>query len=299
MNQRRSKRGSFFDALNTPGAVVIALVLVLVVNGFLYYRLSTTPIGEEARPENVAATGESEGLASLVAVNKGQEEGQEAMVRVAYLSPDAANGDVYVNDEPVGALRDVAFGTVSPYLALPAGTRNVKVYPAGAAPKTSRPILETDMDLEGGGSYTLAAVGLAKDGSLELNLYEDDTSSHPEGKAKLRVIHALPDVGTATVRVKEGDGDEDSFARSGFSKASNYYTEIPAGTYHVEVEDAGTDEMALDVPDLPLPEGEVCTIFAVGRAADGSLGAVPAADGDGGGSLPFIPLAQDRDRARG
>jgi Domain of unknown function (DUF4397) len=51
----------------------------------------------------------------------------EAQVRVAHLSPDAPNVDVSVNGEPVAALQNVPYGTVSPYLPLPAGSQRVTV----------------------------------------------------------------------------------------------------------------------------------------------------------------------------
>src|SRR3712207_9533481 len=53
----------------------------------------------------------------------------QAQVRVAHLSPDAPNEDVYVNGEPV--LTDVAYTTISGYLPLPAGTQQATVYATG------------------------------------------------------------------------------------------------------------------------------------------------------------------------
>jgi hypothetical protein len=51
-----------------------------------------------------------------------QGGGGQAQVRVAHLSPDAPNVDVSVNGEPVAALQNVPYGTISPYLSLPAGS---------------------------------------------------------------------------------------------------------------------------------------------------------------------------------
>ena len=75
------------------------------------------------------------GLALLMALTLtvpafAQSGGGQAQVRAAHLSPDAPNVDVSVNGEPVAALQSVPYGTISPYLPLPAGSQRVTVYPA-------------------------------------------------------------------------------------------------------------------------------------------------------------------------
>jgi hypothetical protein len=86
-----------------------------------------------------------------------------AQVRVAHLASDAPNVDVSVNGEPVAALQNVPYGTISPYLPLPAGSQQVTVYPAG---DRSQPVIDTPVDLAAGGAYTIGAIGLVSDGSL-------------------------------------------------------------------------------------------------------------------------------------
>ena len=220
---------------------------------------------------------------SVPAVAQDKGEGQEATLRVVHLSPDAPEVDVYVDGEPLGALSDVSFKTISSYLSLPAGTRNVKVYATG----TSDLLLEADADLDGGSSYTLGVVGRLEDSSLAAKLYEDDNSPPSQGKAKVRVIHTVPDLGATTARVANG-GDEDLFALPGFSNASNY-TELSAGTYTLKVKGkaraAETDEVVLSVPDGIFSAGEVYTIFIMGRVADSSLGAGLTVDSRGGPPL--------------
>jgi hypothetical protein len=216
-------------------------------------------------------------LLSLSAFPQEDSGTGKVMVRMAHLSPDAPKGDVYINDEPVGSLQDVPFGTISSYQPLPGGTQDVKLYQAGDDPETSKPTLEVNADFEGGDSYTLAVVGLVGDGSLSAKLYEDDNSPPSEGKTKMRVVHAVPDVGAATVSEQ---GGEDLFDLPGFSNASDY-AEVPAGTHTLEVKPAGSDEAALSIPNVDLSAGEVYTVFAAGRAADSSLGAVLTADREG------------------
>lgn len=214
-------------------------------------------------------------------------EGREAMFRVAHLSPDAPEVDVYVDDEAVDALTDVPFKSVSSYLPLSAGTRNVKVYLAGA----SVPLLEADVELDGDTSYTLGVVGRYEDGSLAAKLYKDDNSPPTQDRAKLRVIYAVPEVRAATVRV-EGD-EKDLFTIPGFSNASNY-GEITPGNYDLEVT-KGTAEAVLNVPGITFSAGEVHTVFAVGSDADNSRDIVLTVDSRGGGTTgdPYKDIPQD------
>lgn len=212
---------------------------------------------------------------------------QEATVRLAHLSADAPSMDVYVDDEPVEALTNVPHKTISPYLLLPAGSRNVKIYAAG---DTSEPLIETEVDLQSGGAYTVGAVGLAGDGSLSARIYEDDNMLPAPGNAKLRVIHAVPDV--ASVDISSRDG-EPLFTALGFPNATSY-VEVPAGTYALDVNAAGTNTSAFVIPEATFSEGAVYSALAVGQAEDRSLEVLVTEDsgasgGGGATSLSVIP----------
>lgn len=103
------------------------------------------------------------GAALTLTVPALAQSGRQAQVRVAHVASDAPNVDVSVNGEPVAALQNVPYGTISPYLPLPAGSQQVTVYPAG---DSSQPVIDTPVDLAAGGTYTIGAVGLVSDGSL-------------------------------------------------------------------------------------------------------------------------------------
>jgi LPXTG-motif cell wall-anchored protein len=199
----------------------------------------------------------------------------EAHVRVAHLASDAPNVDVYVNDEAVGALTNVPYGTVSPYLPLPEGTQNVKVYAAG---DTSEPVLEADVDLAADAAYTIGAVGLVSDGSLAAQVYEDDLSTPEEGNANLRVVHASPDAGPVDV---VPEGGEALVSGLEFPNASPYAS-VPAGTYTLNVNAAGTDTTAIQVPGAAVEAGVVYSAFAVGTAEAGNLEVLLVADNAAG-----------------
>jgi hypothetical protein len=208
---------------------------------------------------------------ALVAPAFAQGAGQ-AQVRVAHLAPDAPNVDVYVNDEPV--LTDVPYTTVSDYLSLPAGTQQVTVYATG---DTTSPVIEAPVELAAGGAYTVAAVGLVVDDSLTAQVYQDDLRSPGSGNAKVRVVHASPDAGPVDVVPRGGDP---LVAGLAFPDASPY-AEVPAGTYTLDVNAAGTKKTALTVPDATLASGGVYSAFAVGTVFADSLNVLLVQDNAG------------------
>jgi Domain of unknown function (DUF4397) len=203
----------------------------------------------------------------------------EAQVRVAHLSPDAPNVDVSVNGEPVAALQNVPYGTVSPYLPLPAGTQQVTVYPAG---DRSQPVIDTPVDLATGGAYTIGAVGLVSDGSLRAQVYQDDLTPPAQGNSKLRVVHASPDAGPVDVVPA---GGAPLVSKLQFPNASPY-AQVPAGTYTLNVNAAGTNTTAISVPNAAVASGGVYSAFAVGTAAAGSLDVILVQDNAGTEALP-------------
>jgi hypothetical protein len=199
----------------------------------------------------------------------------EAQVRVAHLAPDAPNVDVYVNGDPV--LTNVAYTTISGYLSLPAGTQQVTVYATG---DTTTPVIDVPVELAAGGAYTVAAVGLVADGSLTAQVYQDDLRSPSSGNAKVRVVHASPDAGPVDVVPR---GGEALVAGLTFPEASAY-AEVPAGTYTLDVNAAGTNQTALTVPDAALASGGVYSAFAVGTVYADSLNVLLVQDNGGAAS---------------
>lgn len=197
----------------------------------------------------------------------------DAQVRVAHLSPDAPNVDVYVDGEV--ALSDVPYQTVSDYLSLPAGSYALEVRPAGAA-ADSDPVIQADATVEAGQAYTVAAVGLLAD--IAAQVYVDDLAAPPEGQAKVRVIHAAPDVPAVDVGVAGQAPDQALVTDLSFPDASDYLA-VPADTYDLEVRPTGTSDVAVPVSGLTLEAGTVYTAIAVGSGADVTV--LPVVDAAG------------------
>ena len=189
------------------------------------------------------------------------DDGEEtANVRVAHLSPDAPNVDVFVDDDPV--LEDVPFKAVSDYLELAAGSYNVRVAPAGEGANSA--VLDEDLDVPAA-DLTVAAIGevAGENRPLELAVLEDENSDPGDDTARVRAVHASPDVPAVDVVVAETgnalfEGVE--FGESG-------YAEVPAGSYRLCVYPAGEREEAVLGVDVEAAANTVYSAFATGYVA--------------------------------
>jgi hypothetical protein len=174
----------------------------------------------------------------------------EAFVRVVHASPDAPNVDVWVDGETV--LNDVPFTAVSDYLTLPAGTYNVQVTATGS----TDPVIDADLTLEAGISYTVAATGPLAD--ITATVLTDDRVP-ADGQAKLRVFHASPSApAEVDVAVTEGPILVEALA---YPQATGYLAVDP-GTYPLEIRAAGGEEAALSL-EAALETGQNYTAIAM------------------------------------
>ncbi|MBX0287525.1 DUF4397 domain-containing protein [Halomicroarcula sp. F28] len=184
-----------------------------------------------------------------------------AMVRVAHMSPDAPNVDVYVDGDEV--LSDVAFGAQSGYLEVPAGDRQVKITAAG---DESTVVYDEAVTVAAGTAYTVVAAGEISEGADEAFaplVLEDDNSAPAEGNARLRVVHVSPDA--PSVDVTASDGDVVLFDNVPYGESGS--TEVGSGTYEVEIRpdsDGNDADPAAEFPDTSLEGGNVYTAYAAG-----------------------------------
>jgi predicted RNA-binding protein len=186
------------------------------------------------------------------------EDEEDTALRVAHLSPDAPNVDVYVDGDPV--LEDVPFRTVSGYLDLTVGTYDIKITAAGD-PDTV--VFDEAVELSAG-AFTAAALGELADENqpFGVELYEDDRSD-PGSDARVTLVHASPDAPNVDVTV----GGDPLFEDVPFGAAGT--VEVPAGDYKLQVRPA-TEDNDGDVVDtfkFPAEAGTVYTAFAVGYLA--------------------------------
>lgn len=191
-----------------------------------------------------------------------------AQVRVAHLSPDAPNVDVWVDGSVV--LEDVPFQAVSGYLELAEGEHNVKVTPAGA---TTPVVIDANVTLDGGTAYTVAATGLLGSNDLQPIVLVDDVTP-ANGVAHVRFVHASPDAPAVNVGVTNGPV---LFSDISFRSAGDYVS-VGQGTYDLAVSVTSSGTPVLTVNGQELQANTNYTIFAIGLAGGGSLAALPVID---------------------
>jgi hypothetical protein len=214
------------------------------------------------------------------------EEAATGNLRVAHVSPDAPDVDVYVDGEQV--LSDVSFRATSDYLEVPTGTRAVRITAAGDPDTVA---FEGDVEV-GAADYTVAAVGelTGEDTEFRPLLLEDDNSDVADDTARVRLVHASPDAPAVDVTVAASG--ETLFDGVPFGQAG--YVEVPAGTYTLQVrgDTDGNDGDVVAEFTVELAGGTVYTGFAGGYLTPGDESAGGAFDltlavdsGAGGGGI--------------
>ncbi len=197
---------------------------------------------------------------------------EPAMVRVLHASADAPAVDVYVNGARVGApLANLKFGDLSAYVALPAGTYDLKV--CAAADATVCPIVANGVALAAGTQYTIAATNdLA---SIEAQVITDAPAPVAD-KTQVRVVHFSAD--TPAVDVLTQDGSAKVVNNVAYPNATDYLTLDP-GSYDLKVcAHADNTVCPLDPAALTLEAGNSYSVFAVGSLAGSTLTAVVGVD---------------------
>ncbi len=211
-----------------------------------------------------------------------------AHLRVAHLVPDAPAADICFrpHDMPSapfsigpmlkakGGSAGLAYGQVSSYFELPAGTYDVRTVAPNAADCASSIGLADALNLPSlvGGSYTTyAAMGLVQ-GSATTKIYSDERSVS-SGKTKLRFIYASP--GGAPVDVGTGMGESfiplltnvafGSFGAGPTALDANGYAELPplSGATFAS-RPTGTTMDRLIVTGVTAPSGAVLSSFEIG-----------------------------------
>lgn len=212
----------------------------------------------------IAAAGALAAVAAFAVIG-GASADDNARVRVLHASPDAPAVDVYVDGNE--AISDLAFNDITGYIALPAGSYDVQVFPASAN-GAGDPVIAATLTLDAGTDYTVAAVGRVAE--IEPLVLVDNNAAPAAGKAHVRFVHASPNAPAVDIAAA---GAGVVVANAPFKAASDYLP-LDAGTYDLQVLAAGTSTVALDLPGITLDAGNVYTAFATGLLGESpALGA--------------------------
>ena len=210
--------------------VMVAVIAFLALSRMLVFAAETPPAADE-RPA------------------------QNAEVRIVHASPDAPAVDIFVDDKAL--VEGAKFKDVSNSLPLSAGSHKVEVYEAKTK-GTKDSIIEATLVVDGGKSYTVAAVNKAE--NLELQAFTNNKQGM-DGKANLRVAHLSPDAPAVNVGPK---GADPLFKDLSFKSISGYQVVNP-GSYDLSVSTADGKEI-LNLPGTNLQSGKNYTVLAVNTA---------------------------------
>jgi hypothetical protein len=184
----------------------------------------------------------------------GSSTPQTAEVLIVHASPDAPGVDIFVDNQGP-AVSNLTFPTNTGYVALNAGTRNVKVN----VTSTTTTVINADLNLDPNGAYTVFAIDSVA--SIEPLVLADDLTAPAAGKAHVRFVHLSPDA--PPVDIALANGGAVVFGNVAF-KGFDGFTPLDAGTYDLEVRVAGTGTVVLPLPGIMLDAGKIYTVFAKG-----------------------------------
>lgn len=187
----------------------------------------------------------------------------DARVRLVYLSPDNAEGniDFYVDGSKV--LSSADFKTRSLYQSFGLGQHTFEVRKAGAA-ASSTPDASVQQSLDAG-YYSVFVGGKvgASDCPIKAVIFSDNFPSPPVGKVAARFVHMAPEVPGVDVVLTTTNPQTKLFSNVACFHGSDYST-FPTGSYPVALNKAGTSEQLFQTTaDLPNP-GVVWTLVGAG-----------------------------------
>jgi Domain of unknown function (DUF4397) len=171
-------------------------------------------------------------------------------VRVIHASPFVGTADVFVDGTKL--LSSFQFGTVTDYVAIPAGPHKVQIALVGKGIGAS--VISETLAVNPGYAYTVAATG-ADSSSLALQVFIDNNILSP-GTAKLRVYQLSPDAGSVSVDT----GGKSLLSGLNYQNASSYLS-IAAGAYTLGVDASSNTSLHVSTT---LKANTVTSVFAVG-----------------------------------
>ncbi len=200
-----------------------------------------------------------------------------SQMRAVNLAPQTRSTDVYVGDQLVQA--NLQYKDVSCYKCVCPGCKPIAFASNGS--KTTKEGCKLDFPC--GSKVTVVATN--EPGSCNVVrcvAYRDDTKTDCK-KAKVRVIHASPDIGAVQpVLVSAGrdagcPATPTRYPMLGY-RDSSVYASITPGSYCLEARSGKAKEADLRISNMKFNAGTNYTIFLTGQKADKSLSAMSLVD---------------------
>lgn len=180
------------------------------------------------------------------------DEVQVGYVRVMHTVPNAPNVDIYVDDEMI--IDNLAYGDFTDYLPVQEGTYKVSLYVSGTEDNL---IVANMLPVEANEMLTVAAVGTPD--NISLLSITDAGSDIVPGTVMARFIHLSPDAPAVDITLPDGTV---IFPNVAFKQVTPYIAVNPF-ELTLQVRPAGSSDIVLEIPNIPLSEG-FNTMYAVG-----------------------------------
>ncbi len=203
-------------------------------------------------------------------------EPTSSQVSFVHAAPGVPPLDIYVNGNLNAASFD--FGDASVYMALPPYEHTISIFEAGF---DEEPILEWTLPLgtpDTARIFSFILTGTDMDNVNIIPIQEDVQEIPPPNIARLRFLHAVPDVRLlnleyVTARHEPTPGRNTptptAVPRSALFANVNYedvtdYADIAAGTYMLDFVLSGSDAIFIELADFRLWSGRTYTIILAG-----------------------------------
>jgi len=217
-------------------------------------------------------------LTAIVSLSAGVALAQDPLVQVIHNSPSdaAAIVDIYLNEGADPAIPDLAFGSATPVIPLPAGSYTIGIAPGNSTGPGDIIASFGPYDLMDGSQTVIMAAGeLGVDFGLFVN---ELVTSAPAGEVGLLAFHGSPDAPASVDIGAEGVGvlipglEYLTFAG---------YLNVAEGIYTLGVAPAGGDPVAYFEANLNGLGGGTAVVFAAGYLGMDPSFALCAALNDG------------------
>lgn len=186
----------------------------------------------------------------------------KALVRVLHAIPEASPVDAFAGENV--RFSNVAYKTVTPYKEVDADQLRLALKPAGE----THSLAEDSETFARGRHYTVVALpGPQQEGEPALKVFSDNLTPPSEGKARIRVMHASPDVGKFDVYVMSND--RTLFSGVDFRMEAGY-GEIAPTTTVMELRRSGEKHSVLTISEVPFESDKTYTIILTGRVKSDS-----------------------------
>src|SRR5215213_10235560 len=200
-------------------------------------------------------------VATACSATLGIGQPTDSCLRVINAAPDAGPVDVYIGESPIA--EGLKFGAASTFTAAPNGEQQLRIVPAGAP--VDQAVIDMTQGLTAGSAAEIIVSGLADD--LQATIAGVDLRALPQNQARVRVIHASPDLEAIDVATA---GGPTPFQGIDFRGQSGYVV-FDAGTSSFQLRENGNNTLLLEALDVPIEPGMVYDIVAIGQSENGTL----------------------------